>query len=608
MMAEIFSGQYTMSNMKADESVIDFPKEQLCPEVWTQIVGSDGGTMEWGLTDEARVKIFYVIEYISRCIKDTENYTYGLGAHITGSITSNCYTENADVDLHFYCTDPEAKIDADKLTEAVRAHFEENLKDEDLDKAYIGKHPIEVYFQGNIFQDLMSVGCYDVIKERWLVGPDFTSQEFNPYSEYYKDIKKTAKNLISSMRSSILAAYESAVVFKKVADNTQENQDVQQYQELRKELQENLKKAVALFVKARKSRRTLSEPHSKEEALKYRKSREWHLSDATFKLLDKFGYLGILKGFTECYQLFVQEEPEVDISIAERVISLVKDKIGNEKTLADAEDDEQIDEGAKEVLTMMTLVSMLAIKGILPAATLERNLREVPRTEMRASSKAFKAAIAKSTVGQKVNGLNQTNLVNALARTIFAEAKSEGPEGQSAVASVIWNRAGGKSKNMISVISKPLHFSCWNAYKGGWTDANYTLHIPPDARDTEENKQIWKNCVQLATKLATEEFTSTIGNRNSYMNMKKADKKNIDSWGKQLDLTIKNQKYGYLRNNDGFRKEAKKAAKKPSVYVVKKGDTLAAIAKTYKTTVEELQKKNNISNPDKISIGQKIVV
>ena len=81
------------------------------------------------------------------------------------------------------------------------------------------------------------------------------------------------------------------------------------------------------------------------------------------------------------------------------MISLVKDKIGNEKTLADAEDNKQIDEGSKEVLTMMTLVSMLAIKGILPAATLERNLREVPRTEMRASSKAFKAAIAKSTVG-----------------------------------------------------------------------------------------------------------------------------------------------------------------------------------------------------------------
>ena len=181
--------------MKTDESIIDFPKEGLCPEVWEKVIG-ENGQEEWGLTDEAYRKILFVTEYIYECIKDTENYTYGIGAHITGSITSNCYTENSDIDVHFYCTNKDAtELDADKLTEAVRAHFEENLKDEDLDSAYIGKHPIEVYFQGNVFQDMMSVGCYDVLTKRWIVGPDFTDQEFNPYSEYYKDIKKTAANL-----------------------------------------------------------------------------------------------------------------------------------------------------------------------------------------------------------------------------------------------------------------------------------------------------------------------------------------------------------------------------------------------------------------------------
>lgn len=43
-------------------------------------------------------------------------------------------------------------------------------------------------------------------------------------------------------------------------------------------------------------------------------------------------------------------------------------------------------------------------------------------------------------------------------------------------------------------------------------------------------------------------------------------------------------------------------------YVVKKGDTLGKIARTYDTTVAELARINNISNPDLINVGQKVLV
>lgn len=42
------------------------------------------------------------------------------------------------------------------------------------------------------------------------------------------------------------------------------------------------------------------------------------------------------------------------------------------------------------------------------------------------------------------------------------------------------------------------------------------------------------------------------------------------------------------------------------VYVVKEGDTLSSIAEKNKTTVAKLVKLNNISNPNKIKVGQKI--
>lgn len=45
-----------------------------------------------------------------------------------------------------------------------------------------------------------------------------------------------------------------------------------------------------------------------------------------------------------------------------------------------------------------------------------------------------------------------------------------------------------------------------------------------------------------------------------------------------------------------------------TVYIVRSGDTLWDIAQKYNTTVAELAAKNNIKNPDKIYVGQKINV
>lgn len=48
--------------------------------------------------------------------------------------------------------------------------------------------------------------------------------------------------------------------------------------------------------------------------------------------------------------------------------------------------------------------------------------------------------------------------------------------------------------------------------------------------------------------------------------------------------------------------------KSPTVYVVKAGDTLSGIAKKYGTTVSKLAAKNNIKNPNKIYVGQRLYV
>ena len=49
---------------------------------------------------------------------------------------------------------------------------------------------------------------------------------------------------------------------------------------------------------------------------------------------------------------------------------------------------------------------------------------------------------------------------------------------------------------------------------------------------------------------------------------------------------------------------------KPSeiVYTVKKGDTLWGIAQKYGTTYQKIASDNNISNPDLIYVGQRLVI
>jgi LysM repeat protein len=43
-------------------------------------------------------------------------------------------------------------------------------------------------------------------------------------------------------------------------------------------------------------------------------------------------------------------------------------------------------------------------------------------------------------------------------------------------------------------------------------------------------------------------------------------------------------------------------------YVVQEGDTLAAIAQQFGTSVEAIQSANGISDPDEILIGQVLVI
>ena len=301
------------------ESVIDFPKAGLCPEIWEKVVDDTGLGDMWKMRQEVKDKLVAIVQELQTAQLLPVN---GLVIHVTGSITSNQYTENADIDLHFHSDSLQlnSNEEVDKLNKELRASYKQE---------FIGKHPIEIYYQDNKFQDYMSVGCYDVTNDIWEVGPEIADSSFNPYAEYYDEAKKQSEAMASQIRNKILSVYETAIALKK-------NLGTEFGQNLRGVLLEQLASVQALYDSIRKTRKVYSSPTSKEEALQFRTSRKWHIADTAFKLFDKYGYLAILKSFMQIFDIMTSSEL-TDIEACDSIVKEVRDYIGNADKLMDSE-------------------------------------------------------------------------------------------------------------------------------------------------------------------------------------------------------------------------------------------------------------------------------
>lgn len=599
-----------MKHSKIYESILDEPRANLDPSVWQMPLSGNKPT----LTDEAASKLHSVVQWAQ------DQYHFNnLSVFLLGSICSNSYSKDSDIDIDF-CAPGATSDDNDEdvvkeFGWAFKKNFIENYAEKNPDEVQVGGHPFEVYFSPNPFQCFMSVGCYNVLEEKWEVGPELKREGFDPVSEYYSSAMKQVDKILKDIRSKIFEVYELAFVIKKSSDQPFRDKTFEI-------LFSKLEDISELYKTMKRVRSNFQKPcKSKEEALKRRKDKKQHVVDAAFKFLDKFGYVSIMK---DMIQLYDDKKNGAKLSqsyICSQILVSVKENMSL-KHLEDSEDqefikkleeaDQLLNEGLGKSISLAAVVSLLAVPSILPRDALAADLKNIPTSEMHVNSDTVKKIVKKNTVAQSYNGLNATNIINVVARTIYAEARSEGTEGLDAVASVIWNRAGGEPENFVPVISKKSQFSSWRSYRGGWTDKDFIYKIPSFQifRQTSQRK-IWDHCVHLATMMYNGDFKSTIGNRNMIGNKKRDNKAAWDSWGKDCDLHIGNHVFGYEACHDGFAKKdkTKQVSSKPVVVVVKSGETLNKIAKDHNTTVDKILALNkSIKDPNKISIGQKLRV
>ena len=271
-----------------------------------------------------------------------------------------------------------------------------------------------------------------------------------------------------------------------------------------------------------------------------------------------------------------------------------------------------MNEGIGDFLRLGTLLALLAVPGIMKADDIEENLPKASEVTAQTVTNAIsKVDAAAKTYG----GYTASQASNILARTLYMEARSQGTTGMDAVASVILNRAGGKAEKMPYVCLKPSQFSCWNDIDNK-DSKNYTVKIPKGAAKKGKDQTAWTYCQELAGKLLSENFKSTVGNRNSYhttavtpkWDSKMKDKKTI---GKHI--------FGYLPENDGYRaakttkkqvvqKKTEVPTQKTTPYVVKDGDILSRIALRNKTTVNKILAVNPKlkNNPNFLKVGSTI--
>lgn len=291
----------TIINNRKDESVVDAPvSNELCPDVWEK-----DDEIGYVLTDDADKTVAAVCEKVLNVLK-LEDYSI----RIVGSICSNSYSDTSDIDIH---------ISAPSITEKTSESINKQIKEIDLSEFHIGVHPFEVFAQPNIYVDMVSVGCFDYLNEKWLVGPMIYDLDFNPIEEYLEDIMKNLGDLYNDIHSLILDAYDNARLILML--NSDKSSKLRG--KLVKKQREFCKLADDYILKLKEKRSDVPLVKSEKEALKLREDRKWKIADASLKLMGKLGYIDALKEIRDS----VDHDEDSAVAIAEYIIGGVSKNI-----------------------------------------------------------------------------------------------------------------------------------------------------------------------------------------------------------------------------------------------------------------------------------------
>jgi len=278
------------------ESSIDFPRgETLNKSIW------DFKNGKYTLKPLVRRKILNVlgkykdVDLIDMAAtgEDSEKMI-----HITGSICTNQYSEDSDIDVHIVIPTDSKYYEDEQFSKAVLDWFSDNR---DKINGYFGKYPIEVYIQSNINQEYLADACYNIMSDNWLKGPKIVPEDYDPYEDYseiFDEIRKEVKGVdlqMGELKRDIIDYETIKQAIAKMPKDLKKSFLTKlegKLKEIENDIEMLYKKRSDLI----KTRRSASQPQSKEQAMGDENLKKiWKNKNATFKFIVRYQYLRIIK-------------------------------------------------------------------------------------------------------------------------------------------------------------------------------------------------------------------------------------------------------------------------------------------------------------------------
>jgi len=270
------------------ESAIDFPRQGLDPQIWQK---AENG---WALKEEVKHVIYETLaQYQAEDLKQIAEKI-----RIVGSICSNQYQDDSDIDVHIVPTN--AKDWPEERVQEVKKFFLEDPK-------LIGAHPIEVYIQVNAEQDLMSIGAYDIINDVWDAGPTLMPASFNPY-KFYHHLADEVESRVERADEIIAALKRDTIDYDEIL-TAMKHMDHSSKQKLHALLQSKAEEIENSIQELYAERKKWADARKHSSTGKTEPDKEWKDENATFKFLDRYQYIK-LAGYL--YDLIEDDDVDQD--------------------------------------------------------------------------------------------------------------------------------------------------------------------------------------------------------------------------------------------------------------------------------------------------------
>ena len=188
-------------------------------------------------------------------------------------------------------------------------------------------HPLEFYFQHNIYADMGSCGCYDLMNDEWLSGPQLVDMEFDPYDEYESsweeafEFGKKAQEALFDLSKNL---YKHNAILEQAS-----NKDVYSNEQLMsivgrrlEEVKDQILDSMSAIYGIKEEmvqvrRRAGLKPQDKEQAEDMRTNKEWLTANSTFKFLQRLGVLDQVWLAAELYQSIDMGDISIEDAIRE---------------------------------------------------------------------------------------------------------------------------------------------------------------------------------------------------------------------------------------------------------------------------------------------------